>query len=366
MINRYRLFIPGPTDVASEVLAELAAPVVAHYGDEWVAVYNATLVLLRQVFQTQEEVFILPGSGTAGIEACMRLLAAPGDKVVVGVNGAFGERLVDMCELNGFEVVRVESEWGEPVTPEQMSATLAAHNKAAFACIVHNETSTGLVNPIRELSLACHSIGVPFLVDAVSSLGAVDLRMDEWGLTVCASASQKCLETPPGLALVCVADEAWELAERRSHPRGFYLSLLYWRKKAKEWADWHPFPVTQPTSNILAFKKSLELIVEQGLAQRFRRHERMAEEYRSALRELGFHILASPDYASPATTTALCPEGLQPKDLRRRLKERHRLLVAGGQGKLEESAIRIGHFGQAASEEYLSVLLAALKDCLSQ
>src|SRR5512143_1146588 len=211
MTKPYKLFIPGPVSVDDDVLDALSQPVMRHYGPEWMDVYNETTDLLKQVFQTHNDMFMVPGPGTAGLEMAMASLLATGQKVIVCHNGFFGERLATVAESNGLNVVHVAAPSGLPIAPEDVHQALTEHPDAQVVVVIHHETTTTVMNPVREIAAMTRQAGRVSIVDAVSSLGGVDVLVDAWGLDVCVTAANKCLECPPGLALVSVSPRAWEI-----------------------------------------------------------------------------------------------------------------------------------------------------------
>ena len=360
---RPRVLLPGPTELEDEVLEALGRQVVPHYGDEWVATYNCVLDDLRQVFLTAHEMLLLVGTGTAGLEGALGSMVAPGERVVVVDNGHFGARLVTMARALGLEVVTVAAPGGRAVAPEDVGAVLQAQRCEAV-CVVHNETSTGVVNPLRELAQVAHQHGAALVVDAVSSVGGVELRVDEWQIEACCGAVQKCLGAPPGLAPVALLPNAIETMRRKRDigHRGFYLQLLTWLDYARDWADWHPFPVTMACSLVLALQAALRPLLAEGMEARWSSLRDAARRLRQALRALGCGILADEAVASPVTTTVVLPQALDAVELLAWLRTERRLWVAGGLGEQKGRSIRLGHFCRGASDDYLRLLLIALED----
>lgn len=359
--------IPGPVEVDESVLAEMGAPVAVHYGPEWTAFYKDTVGLMQQVFRTEGDVFLLVSSGTGGIEAAISSLLAPGEAVLVVVNGFFGERLATIAHLRGLEVVTVSSPWGEPIAPEAVRAVLDKDDGIAGLIAVHHETSTGVLNPLAALGALARQFDVPFIVDAVSSLGGEELAMDDWGIDICVTASQKCLEAPPGLAPVAVSQRAWEVMDRKGDsPAGFYLNLRIWRQYAEEWGDWHPFPVTMATSNVRALRAALDSLLAEGLTQRIVRYRDTAQFLRAGLRELGFSLFVDGEAASSTITAVRRLPGMNVADLVTFLRDKRGIRIAGGLGTLKDEIFRVGHMGRAASRDYATILLEGLAAYLQE
>ena len=225
------------------------------------------------MYATTGDAFILVGSGSSALDACLGSSLSTGEQVVIGVNGWFGERLAAIAQQYGLDVIPVTAPWGEPLDPADFGKAFEAHPQARLAAVVHLETSTTIVNPIEEIGPLAARHGRVLMVDAVSSLGGMPVRMDEWGIGLCASASQKCLGAPPGLATVAVSPAAWSLIDRvENKGHGWYLNLRVWRQFATEWADWHPFPITMATNNVLALRAGLQGLLAEGLEHRMERY----------------------------------------------------------------------------------------------
>jgi len=362
-VRRYRLMIPGPIEVAPEVLAEMAEPLVAHYGEEWTAFYKETIGLLRKVFQTEGDVFLLVGSGSAGLDAALGSTVAPDGKVLIPQNGFFGERLEEITRTYTPNVTTLKFPLGEAYALEQVEKALR-EKKFDVVAAVHCETSTGVLNPVRELAELCRRYGVLLIVDAISSLAIEPLEMDAWGIGICVSASQKGLESPPGLALVAVAPGAWEVIDRSSRP-GWYLNLKVWREYTEKWGDWHPHPVTHAVNNVRALRVGVERILEEGLEARFRRHREVAEYLRGGLRDLGLELFVPDEIASHGVTSVVAPAG-KAGELRAYLREQHGILLAGSLGELRGKVFRIGHMGPTATQETTDNILHALSSALME
>jgi alanine-glyoxylate transaminase/serine-glyoxylate transaminase/serine-pyruvate transaminase len=357
-----RLMIPGPVTVEEEVLREMGTPVQAHYGHEWTAVYNETRELLKDVFRTQGDVHILVGSGSAGLDAAIGSMAAPGETIVVGRNGFFGQRLVEIGRHYALNVVTVDATPGEALDPSAVDDALARHPEAAALAVVCLETSTTVVNPIAGISAVARRHNRPLIVDAVSSLGGVPLEMDEWGIDICISASQKCLGAPPGLAPVAVSPRAWEvMASKPRRGHGWYLNLENWQRYADSWGDWHPYPVTMPTSNVLALRAGLRSLLAEGLEARIRRYTSLALRLREGVRRLGLRPFTPDDSLAPVLTAVYAPEGVRSNEIVRYLLEAHQIKISGGLGpELGERIFRIGHMGGVVGEADIDAVLEAL------
>jgi alanine-glyoxylate transaminase/serine-glyoxylate transaminase/serine-pyruvate transaminase len=360
-----KLFIPGPCDVDEDVLEAMRRPVQQSYGAKWISIYNETLDLLKQVFQTRNELFIVPGPGSAGLDMALGSLLATGEKVIVAHNGFFGERLASIAECNGLNVVHVSAPTGQPLNPDDLRRALAAHPDALLVALVHHETTTTVLNPLHALATATREGGRVLLVDAVSSLGGAELPVDAWGIDVCVTASNKCLEAPPGLALISAGPRAWDLIDRHTRTNhGWYLDLRTWRWYAENWGTWHPTPITMPTNTIMALRASLLKIAEVGLEAHIAKHVRACQIVRSGLRKLGFELLVTDEFAAPTATAVKQRREFMVAELIQWLETERGICIAGGIGELAGKIFRIGHLGKATTDEYLAEFLSAMAEFL--
>lgn len=365
-LPRHKLMIPGPVPLSESVAEAMAAPVQAHYGPAWVSIHNETLQLLRQAFVTEGDVYILVGSGSAGLDAAIGSLLAPGDAALVGVNGYFGQRLAAIARAHGAEVVEVTAEWGEPLAPAAFESALRQHPEAKAVITTHVETSTGVVNPVREIAHLANVRGVPMMADAISSLGGVEFAMEAWGIDLCVSASQKCLGGPAGLAPVAVGPRAWAAIEKRlavAPGPGWYLNLQTWREFAQSQKDWHPFPVTMPTNVVLSLRAGLCELLAEGIPQRWQRYQTLAARLRAGLQNSGFRPLAEAACAAPVVTAAYSLPGVPSGRIVKFLERVHGLEIAGGGlGHLHDKIFRVGHMAPSISERDIDDVLTALED----
>ena len=363
--RRPRLLIPGPIELEWDTLQAMARPLLPHYGREWLEIYDRTRQLLRYAFQTAHDVLLIPGSGSAGLEAGLGSFLGDGEtEVLIISNGFFGQRLQEIARSYAppERVHLLEGEPNRPLPPERLAQALVEKPRITLVAAVHCETSTGLLNPVRDYARVCREQGKLFMIDAISSLGGAELRCDEWGIDICVSASQKGLEGAPGLSLVVLSPRAWEAVLARETP-GWYLDLKTWHRYAEEWADWHPYPVTLPISVIYGLQTSLERIAAEGLEERWARHRRMARLLRRGLEGLGFAPFVPEEYSSPTVTAA---RGRPDFPAERVLQELRRqgILISGGIGPLRGRIFRVGHMGPQASLEMLLPLLFALEGAL--
>jgi alanine-glyoxylate transaminase/serine-glyoxylate transaminase/serine-pyruvate transaminase len=357
-----KLMIPGPVELEDEVLQALAEPVRPHYGPEWASLHRETVDMLRQVYHTSGDVFVLVGSGSSALDACLGSSLASGEPVLIGVNGWFGERLAAIAEQYGLEVIPVPAPWGEPLDPSDFDRAFERHPEARLAAVVHLETSTTIVNPVEAIARLATRHGRVLMVDAVSSLGGLPIHMDDWGIGLCVSASQKCLGGPPGLATVAVNPDAWSLIDRAAGAgHGWYLNLRVWRQYATEWADWHPFPITMATSNVVALHVGLRRLLAEGQENRTSRFRRLALRLRRGLRQIGMTPFTSDDLLAPVLTAAYGPAGVPTSDIVRFMSDRHHTKIAGGLGEpLVDKIFRIGHMSPVVSEADIDAVVEQL------
>jgi serine---pyruvate transaminase len=337
--KRY-LFTPGPTPVPPEVLAKLAEPVVHHRAADYKAVFAETLERLRAVFRTASDVLLFTASGTGAMESAVANLCSPGQRVVVVSAGSFGERWVELAERYGADVTPLRYEWGETPSADDLASLLDEVGGAQAVFLTHCETSTGVVSDVQALAAVIRPSGAHVVVDAVSSLGAVPLETDLWGIDVVASGSQKALMTPPGLALVSVSGAVWEAEGPSSSPR-YYFDWERTRR-AQENTD---SAFTPAVSLVAGLNVALGLLLDQGLEAAFERHARLGRACREGAKAMGLELF-SPDEDRSAVVTAIrSPEGVDAVELVRALRDRHGVTLAGGQGPLKGKVFRIGHIG---------------------
>jgi len=357
----FRLMIPGPVQVEDDVLDAMGSPVQPHYGPEFTRLYNDTVSLLKPIFGTADDVFIFSGSGTVGIDACIGSLLSSGEKILIGVNGFFGQRLMAIARGYNLDIIPIEGQWGTPLEISAVEDAIRKNPDARAAAFVHLETSTTIINPIQEIASLMKTANIPVIVDAVSSLGGLPFKMDEWGVDLCASASQKCLGAPPGLGPVAVGKNAWKIIEKNSQKgHGFYSNLLTWRKYATEWADWHPFPITMPTNNVLALNSSLQSLLKEGIENRLGRYRKLALRLRAGLRSIHMQPYTPDELMSPVLTAAYGPEGVPTSRIITYLSESHNIRIAGGLGALKDKIFRIGHMSPVTTEEDIDCVIQAL------
>ncbi|HOJ92918.1 MAG TPA: alanine--glyoxylate aminotransferase family protein [Dictyoglomaceae bacterium] len=354
------LLIPGPTPVPQDVLLEMAKEMVNHRGSEFANVVKTNTEMLKKVFKTENDVLILTTSGTGGMESAVVNFFSPEDKVLVGVCGEFGERFARICRAYGLNVKTLNTELGKGIEPEALEKALKEDPDIKAVLLTHNETSTGVTNNLKELApIVKEKEDRLLIVDAVSSLGAIDLPTDELKIDVVITASQKALETPPGLAMVSVSPLAWEFNSNAKLPR-FYFDL----KQAKKFLEDGATPFTPAVSIFFALRKSLENILSRGLENNFKRHMILGKAVRNGISSLGvLKLLADEKWASNTVTGVFPPDGVNPDDLRKFIRTKYGVVLTGGQGALKGKIFRIGHVGYVEPTDIL-VALSSLEIAL--
>lgn len=353
---------PGPTPIPKKVELAMAQDMISHRTEEFVKLYRETTARVKPIFGTKQDILLLPSGGTAALEAAVVNTVSPGDEVVIITVGAFGDYFVSICEKHGLQVHKLEKEWGEACTKEDLIDFLKplSNVKAVFA--TYNETSTGILNPIEQLAEAVrdHSDAL-FIVDGVSCIGGAPAEMDKWGIDIFVTGSQKAMMLPPGLSFVAVSERAWKVIEA-NQTNAYYLNLLSYR----EWAEKGMTPNTPAISLIMGLSAVCDLIEEEGgFSKTVERHEVMKNMVRESMKALSIELLTSDEYASPTITTILTPEGLDLADFLSHLKNKYHIDFAGGLGPLQGKVFRFGHMGYCFPSDILqavSLIEAGLQD----
>ena len=339
MAEKRYLMTPGPTPAPPEVLAAIAQPVIHHRGPDYRELYARVLARLREVFRTEQEVLLFGGSGSGAMESAMANLCSPGDPVLVVSAGYFGERWAALANAYGTELDHLRYSWGEIPSADEVAERLR-EREAAAVFFTHSETSTGVVLDPQPFAAAAGEAGALSVVDAVSSLGAVPLETDAWGLDVVASGAQKALMTPPGLAMTTGSPAAWERAASSTSPR------FYWDwEKTRKGQQTLDAPVTPPVSLVAGLDVALGMLLEEGLEAAFDRHRRLGRACREGLKAMGLQLSSPDDDSSAVVTAAYAPEGIDSDELVLLLRDRHGVTLAPGQGELKGKIFRIGHIG---------------------
>jgi len=346
---------PGPSNPYPEVMEAFARPVLGHLDPEFISLLDETNDRLREVWQTKNALtFPISATGSAGMETSFVNFISPGDEVVVGVNGVFGNRMCDVASRAGAVVTKVEEDWGRAIDPERL---LAAHPNPKMIAVVHAETSTGVRNDIHDLGAGKGD--ALLLVDCVTSLGGIPVLIDEWAVDIAYSGTQKCLGVPPGLSPVTVSDRAMErLVET---PQSWYLDL----NMIKDYVTGdgaRAYHHTAPISMLYALHAGLGVVIDEGLQQAWERHRSCGDELHRCLPELGFELWAQEGHRLPELTTVSIPDGLDDVEGRQHLLNRYGIEVGGGLGPVAGKVWRIGCMGHTAQMRNVKMLLGALEE----
>lgn len=353
---------PGPSTVHPRVLKALSHPLVGHLDPQFIKLMNEVQDLLRFVFQTENPMTIpVSGTGSAGMEAALCNFIEPGDPVLIGVNGYFGERLCDMAGRYGADVRRLERPWGEVFTADEVERALR-DKPAKLVALVHAETSTGALQPLEGLADVIHQRGGLFLVDCVTSLGGIPVGIDAHGIDIAYSGTQKCLSCPPGLAPVTIGPRARAvLKARKRKVANWYLDLTMIEAY---WGSERTYHHTAPISMNYALREALRLIHEEGLEPRFQRHRVHAALLWEGLEALGLRLAVPTDHRLPTLTTVFVPDGVDEAGIRRRLLDEYNIEIAGGLGAYKGRVWRIGLMGYSSRRENVLLVLSALERLL--
>ncbi|MBD3306695.1 aminotransferase class V-fold PLP-dependent enzyme [candidate division KSB3 bacterium] len=361
-MKAFQLSLPGPTEYDPEVLQALYQPNLPHYGDIWMEIYEQILSRLKQVYQTDGTVYVIPSSGSGALDAVFCSLGPK--RGLILHNGTFGDRIATIAGRHLAHRTIIEKAPGEPLPLEEIERTLNEDDYDLLA-VVHGETSTGMMNPLDDLAALCRQKDLLFIVDAISSFGGVPLAVDAQGIDFCISASQKALGCLPGLATVSISQKGWDAMPPEDEIHSWYLNLRTWAYYEKAWGDWHPYPITLPVHLFYVLDKALELILQEGLEARWQRHQQVAEQLYQDLEALGISLfIEDKSYRLPTVTAGVLPEGFSSEGLQKFLREHYGIMVAGGVGPLRKSVFRIGHMGYSAQPWLVNRVVSAIRDYL--
>ena len=354
--ERSLIMVPGPTNVPERVSKAMMKPMISHRGPEFRALYKGIIENLRYLFQTEGEVFVLTASGTGGVECAVSNLVNPGDKVLIPVFGLFSERMKEKIVRRGGSPLEIKLEYGEAPTADQIEQSLELEEDVKIIAIVYNETSTGVtVRDLPEIGKIAKERGLLLLVDAVSILGGDTLPVDEWNVDVCVAGSQKCLACPPGLSLISVSERAWKWIERTKRP--FYYDLLAMRSFQDRWET----PFTPAIPLFYALDEALKMIREEGLEKRFERHRVCSEAFYEAIEALGLEVFPKKEARSNTVIAFKRPTSVDGLEVRRLMRERYKVVIAGGAGKVRDLIFRIGCMGTISAPEVITTVSALEK-----
>jgi alanine-glyoxylate transaminase/serine-glyoxylate transaminase/serine-pyruvate transaminase len=355
---------PGPSDVAPSVLKAMSAPLVGHLDPVFVRMMEEIKEMLRATFQTRNEMtFPVSGTGSAGMEFCLVNLIEPGDEVVIGVNGVFGTRMVDVAERCGARVIKVEAPWGRIIEAAQIAEALKTCRPKLVA-VVHAETSTGALTPIEEISLLTHAAGALLLIDTVTSLGGCPVKIDEWNVDAVYSGTQKCLSCPPGLSPVSLSARALEVARQRKRKvQSWYLDV---NLLASYWGQERVYHHTAPISMNYALHEALRLVLIEGLENRWNRHRENHLALKAGLEVMGMRIAAQEGHQLWQLNAVTVPEGVDEAAVRKRLLTDFNIEIGAGLGPLKGKIWRVGLMGETSSKANVKGFLSAFGQILCE
>ena len=355
---------PGPSNVHPRVFQAMISPILGYLDPVFLEAMDETMELLRYLFQTKNEFAItLPSSGMGAMEAAVCNIVEPGDKVIIGIHGFFGQRMAHIVERHGGTAIRVEVDFGQVVRPDQIREALDSHPDAKMVGVVHGETSAGIGQPLEEIGKLVRERDKIFLVDTVCSLGGANVPVDKLLIDICYTGGQKCVGGPAGISAITVNERAWKVIEGRSQPTDtWYLDISLIKKY---WFSERVYHHTAPGPMVFALKEALTLIKEEGLEARIARHEKVGAMLHQGLTDLGLELFGDPDNRLNMLTCVMLPDGLEDAPVRARLLNEYGIEIAGGFGPLAGKAWRIGLMGYSAREQNVHYLLAALKEIMN-
>ena len=358
-----RLMGPGPLDVHPRVYKAMSSPVIGYLDPVYLKVLDRIGELLPPVFGTRNRLTnAMPGTGSSGMEACISNLIEPGEQVLICVNGFFGDRIRQMAERQEAEITVIEEEWGKPIDPQRVATELKQKDYKLVA-LVHAETSTGVLQPIEDIAHLARETDTMIMLDTVSSLGGIEVKVDEWGVDGCFSCSQKCIGCPAGLSPITFSERALEAVKKRKNPvRSWYLDISLIEKY---WGTERVYHHTSSSTLNYALLEALLLIHEEGLANRFARHLKNHKALVAGVEALGLKMLVSPQYRLPTLNTVLIPEGVDDIKLRRYLLEKFKLDIGGGFGRLKGKVWRVGLMGYSSSADNVLFFIPAISRALA-
>lgn len=348
------LMIPGPTMVPNTVLTSMANPIIGHRTKEYGELLEDTIEKMKKVFMTENDVYLITGSGTSAMDMAISNTVDKGDKVLTITNGNFGERFCKIADVYGAEVIKLENEWGDNAKPEQVKEILEENPDIKVVTVVHNETSTGVKNPIEEIGNIVKDYDALYVVDTVSSLGGDYVDVDKFNIDICVTGSQKCIAAPPGMAAISVSEKAWDVINA-TETKSFYLDIKAYKKRYDTKKE---TPYTPSVSLTYAMNEALEIVLDEGLENRFKRHEKLAKATIAGLDAMGIELFAKEWARSVTVTSAKYPEGIKDSEFRGLLANKYGILVAGGQGQASGKIFRVGHMGEAREYHVLGTLAA--------
>lgn len=354
---------PGPSDVNPRVLNAMSTPMIGHLDPEFIQIMDDIKEMAKRTFLTKNDLtFVVSAPGSAGMETVLVNLLEPGDEAVICIHGVFGTRMADIAERCGAKVIKVDAKWGEAIDAEKVKEALASSNPKIVA-IVHAETSTGVKQPLLEISELTHNAGALFVVDAVTSYTGTELRVDDWGIDAIYSGTQKCLSAPPGLSPVSFSDRAVDvLSNRKARVQSWFLDLSlvksYWEGEKRAYHH------TAPVSAMFALREAYRLVLEEGLENRWARHQQNHELLKSGLEEMGFEFLVEKDFRLPMLNAVKVPNNVDDALVRSILLHDYNIEIGAGLGQFAGKIWRIGLMGESSTPKHVGIFLSALNEIL--
>ena len=371
--SRKILMVPGPTELSPRVIRAMMRPSIAHYDPEFnVDVLDATLLEMRKIFKTRNEILAVPGSGRVALETAIASAIEPGEKIFSVTAGVFGPWQAEIARRVGAQTTEYSIEWGRSIDLDDLEKNIRKDKYTALT-IAHNETTTGAVYPIDKIGELAKKFDLLYFVDSVSSLGGINVETDKWGIDFNMTASHKCLGAPIGLAIVSVSERGWRKMENRKKPATtFSFDLLRW----KQWwlpkerggtleQKWRRQPITMPVYLVYAIAEATKMILEEGVENVFNRHHVVGEAVRAALRALGLKLYTEQSIASDTVTAFNVPQHVNDSEVRQIMTDKYGIMISGGLEKARGKIMRIGHMGETAKPQYIRPTILALESALA-
>lgn len=343
--------IPGPVPVHPGVYQAMSRPIYGHRTKEFRELYEDSIEMLKNICRTQNDMFIFSGSGTSAMDSAIANLVSTGDEVLNIMGGKFAERWVEITQTYGGKSIPLNVEWGSAVSPDELIAALEAHPEIKFITFTHNETSTGVLHPGEEIGKIAKEYDKLLLVDGITSVGGDYCETDKWGFDILVTGSQKCLGLPPGLGMIAVSQRAWEVIDKRSDTPSYYLNLKTYRESSKKFDT----PYTPALPLFYAAREGFQLIVDEGYENRVKRHRLCAKATQEGMKQIGFELFADEQSASNTLTAVNYMDGLDDAAFRNTMLK-HKVLIAGGQGKIKGKIFRVAHMNLCSEREVLLTL----------
>lgn len=360
--------VPGPTELSTNVLNKLNKQIVPHYGDDWLKTYRNSKKQLKKIYKTKNEIFIFAGSGTLAMESAISSTLNAKDEVLICHNGFWGERLYEICKSWKLKINLIKNEFNKPIVPAEVEKKLKANKNIKLVLVVHVETSTGLSNPIKEISKISNENNSLIFVDSIAGLGGTEVKTDAWNIDFMITSSQKCLAAPAGLGIMSVSSRALKIIKDKNikNQFGWSLSINNLIEYQKKWKGWHPHgPTTAPVSIYLALNVSIDNILNEGLNNVFKRHIEIKKIIRNSISNLGLELFIKEEhFAANTLSTFLLPDKIDANKFIKDIKKNYSITLSGDLGYVNKQLIRIGHMGNQATMLHAKRTIVAIKKTL--